>query len=235
LRRERGPVVVGVNIGKNRDVPIDAAIGNYVDCFKAAFDAADYIAVNVSSPNTPNLRELQRAENLEDLLRELRDANLRLAAERGVPPRPLLVKIAPDLEDPEVETIVGTAVNLGLAGLIATNTTVSREGLRTALNEAGGLSGKPLRKRSDAVVRLAYRTARGRLPIIGVGGIFSASDAFEKIAAGASLVQAYTGFVYGGPMFARDINAGLARILFERGFASLDDAVGSAAPNGRNV
>ncbi len=227
LRRRRHDCVVGINIGKNRDVPVEDAIPNYLECFRLAHPAADYVAVNVSSPNTPNLRELQRPESLRELLGELRRLNLELSG--GEAPKPLLVKIAPDIDEANVETIVGIALELELAGLIATNTTVDREGLRSEAPDTGGLSGKPLRKRSTEIVRLAYRYSDGRLPIVGVGGIFSAADAFEKIAAGASLVQAYTGFVYGGPAFARELVTGLDSILAEAGFASFDEAVGSSA------
>lgn len=225
LKRRPHDCVVGINIGKNRDVPVDEAIPNYLECLRLAHSAADYVAVNVSSPNTPNLRELQRPESLRELLGELCRLNLELSG--GDAPKPLFVKIAPDIDEADIETIVGVAQDLGLAGLIATNTTVDRAGLRSVAPETGGLSGAPLRARSTEIVRLAYRYSNGRLPIIGVGGIFSAADAFEKIAAGASLVQAYTGFVYGGPAFARGLVTGLDSILAEAGFASFDEAVGS--------
>ncbi|HKP69919.1 MAG TPA: hypothetical protein VJV05_11595, partial [Pyrinomonadaceae bacterium] len=144
--------------------------------------------------------------------------------------KPLLVKIAPDLTEPEIEEIVDICMRLGVSGIIATNTTISRDGLNTAAVAslgAGGLSGRPLTTRSTDVIRSIYRHSQGRLPIIGVGGIFTARNAFDKIVAGASLVQAYTGFVYGGPSFAREIAAGLLKLLKEHGFESIDDAVGS--------
>lgn len=227
LRESRPACVLGVNIGKNKDVPNEAAIENYLASFDLAFEVADYIAVNVSSPNTPNLRELQKAEHLEELLGALQKRNLELGA------KPLLVKIAPDLSDAEIEAVTDICRKLNLAGIIATNTTVARENLRTSNKEiqaigAGGLSGKPLTARSTEVIGKLYRYAQGTLPIIGVGGIFTAADAFAKIAAGASLLQAYTGFVYQGFTFARDINFGLARILREKGFTSLDEAVGTS-------
>ncbi len=225
LRNLDRSCVVGVNIGKNKDVPVEEATQNYVKCFDLVQPFADYVAVNVSSPNTPGLRTLQNAENLDELLGTLQARN------REIGPKPLLVKIAPDLTEGEIEAIVGIAKGYGLDGIIATNTTISRDGLRTpgvAEIGAGGLSGRPLRERSTEVVRTVFRYARGELPIIGVGGIFDAGDAFQKIAAGASLIQAYTGFVYGGPEYANRINRGLCSILKERGFATLDDAVGTA-------
>lgn len=214
--------VVGVNIGKNKDVPIEEATENYIAGFELLAPHADYVAINISSPNTPNLRELQRSENLDELL-----GTLSKAAEGRVP---LLVKIAPDLSEAEIEAAVDVCLKYRIAGIIATNTTIGREGLKPADIDrigAGGLSGKPLRVRSTDVIKTIYRYSKGRLPIIGVGGIFTGDDAFEKIAAGASLVQAYTGFIYGGPTFARDVNLRLAEILKERGFSTVDEAVGS--------
>jgi dihydroorotate dehydrogenase len=222
LKRIERSCIIGVNIGKNKDVPNDEAIENYLKSFDLAHAAADYIAVNVSSPNTPNLRELQKAENLEELLGRLQERNDELSR------KPLLVKIAPDLTEAEIEAIADIALRLELAGIIATNTTIKRENLKTRIDETGGLSGRPLRERSNEVISKIYQYTKGRLPIIGVGGVFTAEDAFAKIAAGASLVQAYTGFVYGGPAFARGVNLGLKKILDERGFRDLDEAVGSA-------
>lgn len=218
--------VLGVNIGKNKDVPNEKAIENYLQSFELAHQAADYIAVNVSSPNTPNLRELQKAEQLEQLLGELQKRNLELAA------KPLLVKIAPDLTEAEVEAIIGVVQDLKLSGIIATNTSVGRDNLQTSSLKiarigAGGLSGKPIERRSNEVIKQIYKYAEGKLPIVGVGGVFTAEDAFRKIACGASLVQAYTGFVYQGVTFAREINRGLKQILKERDFATLDEAIGS--------
>ena len=221
LRKISPNCVLGVNIGKNKDVPNEEAIENYLKSFDLAHEVADYIAVNVSSPNTPNLRELQKAENLEELLSALQNRNRELSA------KPLLVKIAPDLSETEIEAIVDISLRLKLAGIIATNTTIKRENLQTRIDETGGLSGKPLRDRSNMVISKIYEYSNGKLPIIGVGGIFTAADAFEKIAAGACLIQAYTGFVYQGFSFARDINFGLAEILKEKGFANLDEAVGA--------
>jgi dihydroorotate dehydrogenase len=231
LKRIEPDCVLGVNIGKNKDVPNEEAIENYLRSFDLAHEVADYIAVNVSSPNTPNLRELQKAESLEELLGALQERNRALSTAGGSAlsspnPKPLLVKIAPDLSEAEIEAIADIAKRLKLAGIIATNTTVSRAGLKTVIDESGGLSGRPLRKISNEVISKIYRHSGGKLPIVGVGGVFTAADAFEKIAAGASLVQAYTGFIYQGISFARDVNRGLLEILKERGFAHLDEAVG---------
>ena len=226
LSRLERKCIVGVNIGKNKDVPNEEAIENYVATFCLVHPVADYITVNISSPNTPNLRELQRAESLDDLLGSLQRRNRELGL------KPLLVKIAPDLDDPGIEAAVDVCRSHEVAGMIATNTTVSREGLRTqGFDEigAGGLSGRPLAARSTDVVAKIDRFSNGSMPVIGVGGIFDADDAFEKIRAGASPLQAYTGFVYGGPSFAHGLNIRLAEVINKAGFASLDEAVGHQA------
>ena len=237
LRKLRRRCVVGVNIGRNRDVPNEEAVDNYLAAFDLVHPVADYIAVNISSPNTPGLRELQKGENLEELIGALmarvRSPDYSRADPGGAArdEKPLLVKIAPDLSRGEVESIVDVCLRLGVAGIIATNTTVSRDGLVTENVEAlgtGGVSGRPLAARSNEIVSAVYRYSQGKIPIIGVGGIFTPEDAFDKIAAGASLLQVYTGFVYAGPTFARDINRGLAKILKDRGFSGLDEAVGSS-------
>lgn len=215
--------ILGVNIGKNKDVLNEDALENYLKSFELASEVADYIAVNVSSPNTPNLRELQKADALEELLKALQKRNQELRA------KPLLVKIAPDLSEAEIEAIVDIALRLNLDGIIATNTTIKRENLKAKNVESigsGGLSGKPLNDRSNEVIRQIYKFSKEALPIIGVGGIFDAEDAFKKIACGACLIQSYTGFVYKGITFARDINFGLAKIIKEKGFESLDEVIG---------
>jgi dihydroorotate dehydrogenase len=235
LATHRPDCVLGINIGKSRAVAIEEAIPDYLASFELVHGLADYIAVNVSSPNTPSLRELQRADALRALLDALQTRNQELseksASRRSVP---LLVKIAPDLGEGELEAIVDVAQATKMAGIIATNTTTSRAGLRTSSRTVesfgeGGLSGAPLSARSNAVISALYRLTRGQMPIIGVGGIFTAEDAWEKICAGASLVQLYTGFIYQGAGAARDINDGLAKILKEQGFPSLDEAVGCRA------
>lgn len=216
--------VVGVNIGRNKAVSNEDAVENYLRTFETVHPVADYIVVNVSSPNTPNLRQLQSSENLESLIRALQERNTQLGR------KPLLVKVAPDLDEPAIESIVDVSDRLEVSGIIATNTTVTREGLKTRSPDRfgeGGLSGRPLFKRSNQVIEQIYRYSNGGLPIIGVGGIFSADDAFEKITRGASLIQAYTGFIYSGPSFPTDILRGLAKIVRAKGFSSLDEAVGA--------
>jgi dihydroorotate dehydrogenase len=206
LRRRR-QVIVGVNIGKTKAVPDDEAVADYVASARAVAGVADYIVVNVSSPNTPGLRDLQAADRLRPLLTAVRLA---------IGTVPLLVKIAPDLADEDVDAVADLAVELGLDGIIATNTTIARDGLVTPAAEvaalgAGGLSGPPLRDRSLAVLRRLHARAGDRLVLIGAGGIETADDARDRLEAGATLVQAYTGFVYGGPFWPRRINAELAR------------------------
>ncbi len=247
LKKINPACVLGVNIGKNKNVPNDDAVENYLQSFDLAFEVADYIAVNVSSPNTPNLRELQKAENLEELLGALQNRNrvlsfglnsrnennLQISSESETKNiKPLLVKIAPDLNESEIEAVVDVCLRLEISGVIATNTTTSRANLRTSEIKiksvgAGGLSGEPLLTRSNQIIRKIYKHSKGKLPIIGVGGIFSPEDAFKKIASGACLLQSYTGFIYNGVTFARDVNFGLAQILREKGFRNLDEAVGA--------
>ena len=235
LRRHRPECVLGVNIGKSRSVAIEQAIPDYLKSFEAVYNVADYIAINVSSPNTPKLRELQRPEMLAELLKNLQQRNDQLAQRHALSqPKPLLLKIAPDLTASEIESIVDIALRANVAGIIATNTTVSRNGLQTSPAEVeacgeGGLSGAPLQNRSNEVIALIYRLTHGRLPIIGVGGVFTAEDAWQKICAGASLIQLYTGFIYEGPGVARRINKGLAAIQKREGIASLVEAVGRRA------
>ena len=249
LKKKPPGCVLGVNIGKSKLVPNEQAVEDYLRSFELVHPVADYIAVNVSSPNTPNLRELQKADALEELLAALQKRNRELSERSaGVSPavagasrtrpvyeKPLLVKIAPDLTESEIEAIVDISLRQNLAGIIATNTTTVRDGLKTPAREVenmgqGGLSGKPLSQRSTDVISTIYRHSKGKLPVIGVGGIFTAEDAFEKICAGACLLQAYTGFIYQGFSFARDINRGLALLLKQKGFNSLNDAVGTSSP-----
>jgi len=235
LKARRPDCVMGINIGKSRSVPIERAIPDYLSTFSTVYQFADYIAVNVSSPNTPQLRELQQPDLLSDLLEALQRRNRELAEKHSLSsPRPLLLKIAPDLSHQELRDIVAVAQERGVSGIIATNTTVKREGLRTpaervaAIGE-GGLSGAPLHHRSNEVIKTIYRLTNGAVPIIGVGGVFTAEDAWEKICAGAGLIQLYTGFIYEGPAIARRINEGLRQIVSREGFVSLDEAVGSRA------
>lgn len=195
-------ILIGGNIGKNKSTPNDEAVNDYLICFDALFDHVDYFVVNVSSPNTPNLRELQDKEPLMLLLQTLQDRN-----KERVSPKPILLKIAPDLTDSQLLDIIDIISKTGIAGVIATNTTISREGLVSKhRNETGGLSGKPLRARSTEVIRFLSEESKNAFPIIGVGGIHSAEDAIEKLRAGASLVQLYTGFIYEGPALVKEIN-----------------------------
>lgn len=232
LKSNHTNCVLGINIGKSKIVEIENAIEDYLASFDIVYTHADYIAINVSSPNTPNLRELQKADALASLLGTLQKRNQELSVKFGIGnPKPLLVKIAPDLEQKDLEDIVGVSLDKKLSGIIATNTSVSREGLHSPQNEieacgVGGLSGAPLRNRSTEIISLIFRLTNGTLPIIGVGGIFSAQDAFEKISAGACLVQLYTGLIYEGPSIAKNINEGLYEIFTKQGFNSFDEMVG---------
>jgi dihydroorotate dehydrogenase len=218
-------IPLGLNIGKSRRTPLDAAVEDYRQSLRPLFPLASYVVINVSSPNTPGLRDLQSETQLETLLAALGAENHILAQRHNHPPPPLLIKIAPDLPDEAFASIVRVARDGGAAGLVATNTTVARTGLRTAITESGGLSGVPLRDRATAVIRLLYRLADGALPIIGVGGVFTAEDAYAKIRAGASLVQLYTGMIFEGPRLAHRIARGLAACL-QRDGRRLGDAVG---------
>jgi dihydroorotate dehydrogenase len=207
--------------------PLEEAVDDYVESCERLFPFADYLVVNVSSPNTPDLRKLQEADRLQRLLEALIMANRRLAVQRQTYLKPVLVKIAPDLSDEEVVTIAQVAHTTGAAGLIATNTTIARPPtLRTAIREDGGLSGKPLALRALEVLRLLFRTVDGKLPLIGVGGIFSAEDAYTRIRAGASLVQVYTGLIYEGPFLPRRIVRGLRFLLMRDNCRHLRDAIG---------
>ncbi|GAA0335371.1 quinone-dependent dihydroorotate dehydrogenase [Actinoallomurus spadix] len=213
LRRHRN-VIVGVNIGKTKVVPEAEAVADYVASTEALAALADYLVVNVSSPNTPGLRNLQAVEHLRPLLTAVREAADRVTDRRV----PLLVKIAPDLADADVDAVADLALELGLDGVIATNTTISRDGLATDPAEveaagAGGLSGAPLKRRSVEVLRRLRDRAGDRLVLISVGGVETADDAWERLRAGATLVQAYTGLIYGGPLWPHLINRGLARRL----------------------
>jgi dihydroorotate dehydrogenase len=211
VRRARYRGILGINIGKNFDTPIERAADDYLACLEKVHPYASYVTVNVSSPNTKNLRQLQQADELGDLLGKLarRRDQLAQAAKRRVP---LAVKIAPDLDDEQVAAIARLVEQHGIDAVIATNTTVSRKGVEGLphADEAGGLSGAPVRAASTAVVRKIAGALGGRVPVIGVGGILSAADAHEKLAAGASLVQVYTGLVYRGPGLVRELVRGLA-------------------------
>jgi len=200
-------VLIGGNIGKNKVTPNDEAIKDYLICFDALFPHVDYFAVNVSSPNTPGLRELQDKEPLKALLNELKKENLKQS--KTSVGKPILLKIAPDLTDDQLLDIIEIVKDTEIDGVIATNTTISRENLKSDLvstEEKGGLSGKPLNNRSTDVIRFLCEKSGKAFPIIGVGGIHSAEDALEKLKAGADLVQLYTGFIYEGPSLVKRIN-----------------------------
>ncbi len=201
--------IIGGNIGKNKNTPNEDAVNDYVKCFDRLFDVVDYFVVNVSSPNTPGLRELQEKEPLKKLLQTLQQHN-----DKGGISKPILLKIAPDLTNHQLDDIIEIVKESGIAGVIATNTTISREGLASTgknKNETGGLSGKPLANRSTEVIRYLSERSGKAFPIIGVGGIHSAKDAQEKLEAGASLIQLYTGFIYEGPGLVKQINKGLLK------------------------
>ena len=213
----RDATIVGVNVGKNKDTPEAEAAADFAQATAALAPHADYVAVNVSSPNTPGLRDLQAVASLRPIL----EAVLREAGAK-----PVLVKIAPDLSDEDVDAVADLALDLGLAGIIATNTTVSRANLRTrpdAVEDlgAGGISGPPVRERSFEVLRRLRERTGGRLTLVAAGGIAGPDDAWERIEAGADLVELYTGFVYGGPGTARRLNGGLAQRARARGYESL--------------
>lgn len=201
LKQNKG-VLIGGNIGKNKLTPNENATQDYEICFEALFDYVDYFVVNVSSPNTPNLRELQDKKPLTELLQTLQNKNLAKPTQK-----PILLKIAPDLTDEQLLDIIAIIKETKIAGVIATNTTISREGLHSENKaETGGLSGKPLTKRATEVIRFLSEKSNKAFPIIGVGGIHTAEDALEKLEAGASLVQLYTGFIYEGPALVKAIN-----------------------------
>lgn len=207
LKKNKG-VLIGGNIGKNKVTPNESAVEDYKICFEALFPHVDYFVVNVSSPNTPNLRALQDKEPLTKLLTTLQAMNNAKDA-----PKPILLKIAPDLTNEQLDDIIEIIAETKIAGVIATNTTISREGLQSPdKEEMGGLSGKPLTNRSTEVIRYLAEKSNKAFPVIGVGGIHSAEDALEKLEAGADLVQLYTGFIYQGPKLIKDINK---RILQE--------------------
>ena len=229
LARHRPEVPIGVNIGKTKTTPAADAVDDYRASARLLGSLASYLVVNVSSPNTPGLRDLQAIESLRPILSGV-------LAEVSRTSTPVLVKIAPDISDSDLDEIADLAVELGLAGIVATNTTVSRDGLATrGVDElgAGGISGPPVARRAVEVLRRLYERVGDRLVLISVGGIETADDAWERITAGASLLQGYTGFVYGGGLWAKHIHDGIARRLHDGGYASLADAVGSAVTETR--
>ncbi|HLL02838.1 MAG TPA: quinone-dependent dihydroorotate dehydrogenase [Myxococcaceae bacterium] len=216
------PGPVGVNLGKNKDTPLERAVDDYLACVDALAPLGDYVVINASSPNTPGLRQLQEPHILTSLLTAVKQ---RLAT--VAPGKPLFLKIAPDLSPEAVDEVVDVALQCGISGLIATNTTVARPFEHALAKEAGGLSGAPVREPANAVIRRAWQRSGGALPIIGVGGVFTAQDVYEKLRAGASVVQVYTGFVYEGPGMVRRLLRELGPLLARDGFRSVREAVGA--------
>jgi dihydroorotate dehydrogenase len=225
--RQPRQIPIGINLCKSKTAALDEAAADYVGSFKYLQAVADYFVINVSSPNTPGLRSLQSGEQLEPILSGLQNANPQQ--------KPILIKIAPDLEWDDIKDILKLATDYNLAGVIATNTTIRRDGLNTKIlketgksiqDEAGGISGLPVKQRSTEIIRFIYQETAGKLPIIGVGGIFNADDAWAKIIAGANILQVYTGWVYEGPWMVNQVLSGLLSKLEEKGLDSIGDAVG---------
>ena len=226
-KRKPRTIPIGINLCKSKIADLDAAAADYVGSFQLLQNVADYFVINVSSPNTPGLRSLQAGEQLQPILSALQAANTQQ--------KPILIKIAPDLDWSEIKTILDLATEYNLLGAIATNTTIRRDGLKTKIlkatgnpieEEAGGISGLPVQKRSTEVIRFIYRETEGKLPIIGVGGIFTAQDAWEKITAGATLLQVYTGWIYQGPWMVKEVLSGLLQRLESQNLSHISDAVG---------
>jgi dihydroorotate dehydrogenase len=225
--RKPSAIPIGINLCKSKMAALEDAAADYIGSFKYLQNVADYFVVNVSSPNTPGLRSLQGGEQLEPILSGLKAVNGNN--------KPILIKIAPDLAWEDIKEILLLAVNYNLAGIIATNTTIRRDGLKTKIlketgnnieDEAGGISGLPVRDRSTEVIRFIYRETQGKLPIIGVGGIFTARDAWEKIIAGASLLQVYTGWIYQGPWMVKEVLSGSLKKLEENNLNNISEAIG---------
>jgi dihydroorotate dehydrogenase len=225
LAPEDRPGIVGVNVGKNKATPNERAEDDYLACIELLHPFADYLVVNISSPNTPGLRELQQRDALERLLRACSERA------RSLPvPKPLLVKLAPDLSPQALDEAVDVALAVGASGIVATNTTIQRPGpagSHPRAGEAGGLSGEPLRELATDALKRVYARVGTRMPIVGVGGVMTAEDAYARIRCGATLVQAYTGYIYGGPGFAPHVLRGLEALLEKDGFSRVSDAIGA--------
>ena len=230
-QQQPSPIPIGINLGKSKITPLDEAVDDYVHSFRLLKTLGDYFVVNVSSPNTPGLRSLQASENLGPILAALQAENTEA--------KPLLVKIAPDLEWAAIAEVLELATAHHLAGIIATNTTIRRDGLKTdrvrltgnrVTEEPGGLSGAPLRDRATEVIRFLYDQSQGQIPIMGVGGIFTAQDAWAKLTAGATLLQVYTGWIYGGPEMVRRLLIGLGQQLDHHQLDHIHSAIGQALP-----
>jgi dihydroorotate dehydrogenase len=225
-------IPIAVNIGKNKDTANEDAVEDYRACIRLLYTEGDFFVVNISSPNTPGLRNLQHGEDLRNLLEAVKDEMSLQRKKHGGNNKPIWVKIAPDVSNEELNYMIETIVQSGIFGVIATNTTLSREGLsHKHASEAGGLSGKPLTSRSTEIIRQIYKQTKGQLPIIGSGGIFTAEDAYVKIRAGASLVEIYTALIYEGPELIKRLNLGLLQFMRKDGFTHISQAVGADHPN----
>ncbi|MBL7993744.1 quinone-dependent dihydroorotate dehydrogenase [bacterium] len=222
-------IPLGINIGKTKMVELEKAKEDYLFSFETLWTYGDYFVVNVSSPNTPQLRELQDKSFLTDIIQILGGANTRLSKKTGLLPKPILVKIAPDLSLSQIDDVLKIIESTKISGIVAANTTIERKALLTdprLAMETGGLSGKPLQKKSTEIIRHIYTSTQGKILIIGVGGIFTGDDAYEKIKAGASLLQIYTGFIYEGPMVCKKVNKRLIELVERDGFNNISEAVG---------
>jgi dihydroorotate dehydrogenase len=222
---------VGINLGKSKITPLKKAPEDYAGSLELLWNHADFFVINVSSPNTLGLRELQQAEHLESILNQCQKTNNKCSKKEGRDPKPLLVKIAPELDDDYLKDIIKLIQKFDLNGIVATNTTIQRPETmnnksKKIFDEQGGLSGLPLKDRSTDMIRKIYKISEGNIPIIGVGGIFTADDAWEKITAGASLIQLYTGLVFEGPGIAKNIISGLKKRVKDEGLNSISEAVG---------
>jgi dihydroorotate dehydrogenase len=225
---KRRDIPIAINIGKNKSTPNESAEDDYRACLRRLYEFGDFFVVNISSPNTPDLRNLQHGNDLNRLLDAVKDEMEQQREKRRHSGKPVLVKIAPDLTDDELEQTVLSIVDSGVSGIIATNTTLSRHGLQHSNKEQmGGLSGKPLTKRSTDVIRRVYELTEGKLPIIGSGGIFSAQDAYDKIRAGASLIEVYSALIYEGPQLIGKLSEGLKALLHKDGFTHISEAIGA--------
>jgi dihydroorotate dehydrogenase len=222
LNRKRIPI--GINIGKNRNTILKDAGRDYLSVFGDLYEYGDYFTINVSSPNTPNLRSLQEKESLGKLLAEIVLENKKLAAKGGISPKSILVKVSPDLSREKLDDIIEVCLKHEITGIIATNSTIDH-----VFSEGGGLTGQPLKERSTEVIRYLYGKTGGKILIVGVGGIASGEDAYEKIRAGASLIQVYTGLIYEGPSLVKKINRTLVKLMERDGFSNIQEAVGSGS------
>jgi len=232
-RGGRPAIPMGMNIGRTKSVATQDAVADFLSCFEKLFTHGDFFTLNVSSPNTPNLRDLQEKGLLQDLLSAVQQKNRELAARAGVGTKPVFVKIAPDMTFSQLDSIIEVVEAVRLDGIVATNATAfMRDNLNSVhRSEAGGLSGRPISALATSFIGHIYRNTRGQVPIIGVGGIFNAADAYEKIEAGANAVQIYTGWIYEGPAAVRRINRGLLRLLERDGLDHINQAVGRAQGN----